>query len=237
MMLPSFLALALSAAASLCSKVLPTNQAGNYITPGVLGDLDYAGGLKLDAYAPAGPPRPAAVIIQARNSGKRTHVTQLFDVLERAGYSWFSIEYKAPDDIARALEYIRCRGRFDVTDELVLIGVDAGAEIALDLASQTRVAGVVVFGAVLSTPDSLHSPPRCPVLVFHGAADETTSSEKAAALCRVLPNCEFRLIPGAIHEFENWHPDQWSWKEDLPAWLRHDRRGLWKNIVYSRPGG
>jgi len=57
------------------------------------------------------------------------------------------------------------------------------------------------------------------------------------ALCRHWDGCRFVPVPGGIHNFENWHPDQWQWKEELIAWLRAGERGLWKEIVYSRPGG
>ena len=244
MVLPGILALALSAGLSPCSKPVPANPAGNYITPGALGDIayttrdrTYGQALTLDAYAPPGLPRPAAVIIQDRGTGKRTHVNQLFEVLENSGYAWFSVEYNSRQDIQRALDYIRCPGRFNITDTLVVIGVGSGGQIALQLASNRGFAGVVTFGIELSEPDSPLSGPRCPVLMFHGGADDKTRSAKAFGLCRSLPHCEFHLVLGAIHDFENWHPDQWSWKEDLTAWLRRDQRGLWKNIAYSRPDG
>src|SRR5438132_1326609 len=54
---------------------------------------------------------------------------------------------------------------------------------------------------------------------------------------RRLPLYVLYPVAGAIHNFENWHPAQWSWKEDLTAWLRGERRGLWKDIVYDRPDG
>jgi len=239
MIFPALLALALSAGAPPCSKA--GSPAGNYMTPGVLGDIAYNDGLRLDAYAPPGEPRPAAVIVHGANGSKRTHITQLFAVLERAGYAWFSLDYHSPDDVARALEYIRCPGRFNITQKMVLVGADTGAQTILQLASRHSFAGLVLFGTVAGRPDSrLASPnslPSCPVLMFHGAADDKASPTKAAELCRSMPRCEFHPVSGAIHEFENWHPDQWSWKEDLTAWLRHDRRGLWKDISYSRPDG
>ena len=46
------------------------NPQGNLITPGVLGDISYDGRYSLDAYAPNGDPRPAAVIIHG-SSGIR----------------------------------------------------------------------------------------------------------------------------------------------------------------------
>jgi len=248
MILHAFLALVLSAGVPPCSKAIPASPAGNYITPGVLGGITYRPGdvthgeaLDLDAYAPPGLPRPAAVIIQDHGSGKRTHVTQLFDLLERAGYAWFSLEYSSPADVAQALDYIRCPGRFNITDKVMLIGAGTGGQIALRLDSQDRFAGVVTFGIVPDRPDlpgaAPDSLPRSPVLMFHGTADDRFPAGKAEALCKALPHCQFHPVAGAIHDFENWHPDQWSWKEDLTAWLRGDQRGLWKGIPYSRPDG
>jgi hypothetical protein len=81
----AMLALTLSAAGDPCSKVEAGDAAGNYIIPGVLGDVVYRSGRSLDAYAPPGEPRPAAGIIHGSQGNKRTHVTQLFEPLARAG--------------------------------------------------------------------------------------------------------------------------------------------------------
>src|SRR5438477_11639368 len=61
------------------------NRNGNYMVAGVVGDLNYRGTLTLDAYAPPGVSRPAAILIHGRLGDKSTHLTQLFDVLEHAG--------------------------------------------------------------------------------------------------------------------------------------------------------
>src|ERR1700756_39956 len=85
----AILAIAMSPATT-CSKPTQSKPVGNYITPGVLGDVVYHDGLTLDAYAPEGPPRPAAVVIHGSYGDKRTHLTQLFEPLGRAGFDWFS---------------------------------------------------------------------------------------------------------------------------------------------------
>lgn len=210
---------------------------GNYMIPGVLGNVAYAdgpGSLSLDAYAPAGEPRPAAVIIHGSRGDKRTHVTQLFDVLTNAGYAWFSVDYRTAEDVSKALSYIQCPGRFNIRGDLVLIGTGMGAAVALELASRGRVRSVVILGGKF--PISNFQFPG-PVLMFQGTKDEEYPFAKAESLCKQLPHCAFHAVPDAIHDFENWHPDQWAWKEDLTAWLRQDRRGLWKDIAYARPGG
>ena len=231
----------------------------------MLGDVVYRSGRSLDAYAPPGEPRPAAVIIHGSQGNKRTQVTQLFEPLARAGSAWFSVDYSTIDDVEEAIHFIRCPGRFNITSEMVLIGEDTGAAIALKVAAPGGLAGVVTFSLRFDSENSLSGPgsqwmplssvrsggerpPRAsglelerpsdpPVLMFHGAKDVEASPAQAAALCRTIPNCVFRLVPGAIHQFENWRPDQWEWKEDLTAWLRRDRRGLWKDIPYARPDG
>ena len=239
-----------------CSAPVPQSPAGNYIVPGVLGDVGYGRGLTLDAHAPPGDPRPAAVIIHGSQGNKRTHLTQLFDVIDRAGYAWFSVDYQSADDVAEAVRYIRCPGRFNITGKFVLIGVDSGAQVILEPAKdstglireETRdLQGLVMFGAKLS-PAFLQSTqggpgphtlrlPAVPVLMFHGTSDDEFPASQAESLCKRMLRCAFEPVPAGIHEFENWHPDQWAWKEDLTAWLRGDRRGLWRDIPYSRPGG
>jgi alpha-L-fucosidase 2 len=73
--------------------------------------------------------------------------------------------------------------------------------------------------------------------MFHGTADEDSPPGPVEALCRSWNRCQFFPVQAGIHEFEDWHPDQWQWKEELVAWLRAGERGLWKDITYARPGG
>lgn len=263
----ALVALALGADATQCSPAVAQNPAGNYIIPGVLGDVAYGYGLTLDAYAPAGEPRPAAVIVHGRNGNKRTHVNQLFEVLDRAGFAWFSVDYHSADDLAEAIRYIRCRGRFNIARRLVLIGVDTGAQLVLEPSmnkaveggniggdtsfgtaeSPGGVPGLVMIGAKFS-PEFLQPAqqgpgprtltlPTASVLMLHGTSDDEFPISQAESFCKRMLHCAFEAVPGGIHEFENWHPDQWFWKEDLAAWLRADRRGLWKDIAYARPDG
>ena len=203
------------------------------MVPGVLANVKYRGETTLDAYAPAGSPRPTAVLVHGSQGDKSTHLTQLFEVLDRAGFAWFSVNYRDLDDLRAAIRYIRCPGRFPLTERLVLIAEDAGAPLAVRIAREAKASGVVLFGARLDG-----APPAFPgpALVFHGSADDESPPGPVEALCRKWPACEFFSVDGGSHNFENWHPDQWQWKEKLVAWLRGDR-GLWKDIPYSRPGG
>ena len=226
-----------ASSAYACAQACPPAQgdpAGNYMAPGARSEVSYSAGVTLDAYAPDGPVRPFAVLIHGSSGDKSTHLTQLFAVLARAGYSWFSVNYRTSDDIRSAIRYIRCPGRFSLSRHMVLIGEDTGAALAAGVAEELGADGLVLFGARFN-----HKPPmlRMPVLMFHGAADEEAPAAAAEAVCRTWSRCQFVPVAGGIHNFENWHPDQWEWKDDLIAWLRNDRRGLWKDIAYSRPGG
>jgi acetyl esterase/lipase len=230
-----------------CSKATPTQPYGNYLMPGVLGDVLYKDGLTLDAYAPEGPPRPAVVIIHGSYGNKRTHITQLFEPLTRANVDWFSIDYQTLKDVEEAVQFIRCPGRFNITNVMFVIGEDTGGEIALELAARGGFQGVATFGIKFSPQFAAsvsgertaarREMPSAPVHMFHGTEDDESPLAQVQALCMQIPKCVLHTVPGGIHQFENWHPDQWSWKEDLAAWLRGDRRGLWKDIVYGRPGG
>ena len=182
------------------------DRAGNYVVPGVLGNVEYSPGLSLDAYAPKGDARPAAVILPGAGATKRTQVTQLFEVLDRAGYAWFSLDYRAPADVARALDFIACPGRFNITPKLILIGVDTGAEVALGVARIRRLGKTVLFSpkfdklgrAGTSTADS-SSPSGAgfdfPVLIYQGAADEDSPPAPVEAFCKRLPKCTYQAVP------------------------------------------
>jgi acetyl esterase len=222
----------------------PHPSGPSYLIPGAVNGIVYQQGQTLDAYAPEGRPRPAAIVIHGSRGNSQTHVDQLLEVLTNAGYAWFSVNYRDADDVRAAIQYVRCPGRFNITHRLILAGAGAGAAIALQLSPQEAVQGVVTFGTRFPQDRSAKSPrsglsllPSCPVLMFHGADDDESPPGPIKALCMKMRDCTFVSVPGAIHEFENWHPDQWQWKMQLTAWLRGDRRGLWKDITYSRPGG
>jgi acetyl esterase len=220
----------------------PVAAGASYIIPGAGNGIAYKPGQTLDAYVPPGKPRPAAIVIHGSHGNSRTHIDQLLEVLTRAGYAWFSVNYQNSEDVKDAVDYIRCPGRFPITSRLILVGAGTGAAIALELARRIRVAGVVTFGLRFPASAGVQSAAAgplasCPVLMFHGTKDDESPPEAAAAVCKRMKACVFVPVPGAIHEFENWHPDQWLWRQQLAAWLQADRRGLWKDITYSRPGG
>ena len=155
------LAISQPAFAQPCPALRVRNPAGNYFIPGVRGDIPYSGSLALDAYVQQGSAHPlSAVVIHGGgwSSGSRiAHVGQILETLTRAGYNWFSLDYRLGGltrfedslaDIRTALAFIRCHaGDFRIdADRLVLLGEDSGAHLAALLASE-RPAGVV--GAVL----------------------------------------------------------------------------------------
>lgn len=220
-----------------CSPAVPRSPAGNYILAGVLGDVPYHHSHTLDAYAPAGQPRPAAVIIHGRDGNKRTHIVQLFELLDRTGYAWFSVDYGNESDVREAIRFIRCPGRFNVSSDFILIGEDTGAQIALNLAAQGSFRGVVGFNTKFSAEERSHLPPETRVLMIQETGGPDGASGIPERRCKEIPTCEFFPVPGESYHFEHWHPDHWAWKEEFTAWLRGDRRGLWKDITYSRPGG
>ena len=144
-----------------CPPLHVRNSVGNYFIPGVKGDIPYSGSLALDAYVQQGPARPLSVVVihgGGWNSGSRiAHVGQILEALTRAGYNWFSLDYRLGGltrfedslaDIRTALAFIRCHaGAFRIdADRLVLLGEDSGAHLAALLATE-RPAGIV--GAVL----------------------------------------------------------------------------------------
>ena len=89
------------AVAQSCPALQVRNSAGNYIVPGVKGDIPYSGDLALDAYvqqpvepgAPKLSSRASIVVIHGGgwSSGSRVaHVGQILEVVTHAGYNWFS---------------------------------------------------------------------------------------------------------------------------------------------------
>jgi alpha-L-fucosidase 2 len=155
------LAVATPAAAQSCAALQIRNPDGNYIVPGVKGDIRYAGDLALDGYVqPGGDRRPSVVVIHGGSwsSGSRVaHVGQILETLTQAGYNWFSVDYRLGGlqryedsfaDIRGSLAFIRCHSRELGIDpeRVILLGEDSGAQLAALLAAE-RLPGVV--GAVL----------------------------------------------------------------------------------------
>lgn len=180
-----------------CPALTVRNPDGNYIVPGVKGDIPYASGLALDAYVQAGGRRrPSVVVIHGGGwtSGSRiAHVGQLLELLTRAGYNWFSVDYRlgglertadALADLRSALEFLRCRaGDLGIgPDRLVLLGEDSGAHLAAMLAAE-RPAGVI--GAILI--GGFYDLPVIPALARDFPGEVLAAASPAARVAPGLP--------------------------------------------------
>src|SRR5262245_60581050 len=162
-LMPYLLACALAPIGGRASECLPINvrnPEGNYIVPGVMGDIVYrrvnGKELALDAYVQKyGRKRPAVIVVHGGGweSGSRVaFVGQFLEMLTRAGYNWFSVDYRlggiqnykdALDDLRAATDFIRCNAkgfRIDPNNSR-LFGEDAGAHLAAMLLAE-KPAGV-----------------------------------------------------------------------------------------------
>lgn len=156
-----------------CPAFTVGNPEGNYVLPGVLGEIPYRtfGGrtLLLDAYVHPGEKRPTVVIVHGGGwtSGSRlAYISQFQDQLARQGFNWVAPDYSLfpasiddqLDDLESVLEFIRCHnGTLGVdTDRVVLLGEDTGAYLAGRLAARaaSRLRGVVIVGGVYDLRES-----------------------------------------------------------------------------------
>jgi acetyl esterase len=240
------------ARAQSCPSLRVHNADGNYIVPGVKGDIPYSGDLALDAYVQQGAPRrPSVVVIHGGGltSGSRiAHVGQILDLLTRGGYNWFSLDYRlgglarideSLEDVRTAHAFIRCHAqelRID-PDRLVLLGEDSGAQLAAVLATERLpgVTGAILIGGFYD-PTSRPATATAPLLIVHGGADGESPAGHARRYCgEVAGNggrCQFVEVAGASHRSENWWPDQWRYKGTIVAWLNDLTR---KRALPHRP--
>ena len=239
------LALGAPAAAQPCPPLQVRNPAGNYIVPGVKGDIPYSGALALDAYVQQGSARPPSILVihgGGWTSGSRiAHVGQILEFLTAAGYNWFSLDYRLGGpagyqdslaDVRRALSFIRCRASDLGIDanQLVLLGEDSGAQLAAQAAGERLpgVIGAVLIGGSYDPKVATGtSPPEAipvPLLVIHGGGDTESPIEQAQSYCdRVAATggrCQMVNVPDASHRSENWWPTQWHYKDTMSQWLR-----------------
>ncbi len=222
-----------SVASAEVSPARDTPETNSPLLVGVQSGIEYRSGLTLDAYAPPGTHLPAALVIHGSSGSRSTHVNQLFPLLARAGFAWFSPDYQTVSDLRSAVSFIN--QRYTAQGRILLIGEDSGVALALQLAAQGGFESVIGFGsskAVAGMPD-----PRIPVVLFHGTDDTDSNPAPIESACRTWAKCRFASIPHGIHNLENWHPAEWEWKEEFVATLRNGRKGLWPEIVYARPGG
>ncbi len=115
---------------------------------GLTTDIEFAKAgdvsLTLDASIPEGPgPFPAVIIVHGggwRNGDKQTFVKPLFEPLTKAGFAWFTINYRlapayrfpAPvEDVENAIRYVQSHAREYKVDlkRLALTGESAGGHL------------------------------------------------------------------------------------------------------------
>lgn len=120
--------------------------------------------LAMDAWLPdTSPTVPAAILVHGGGweaGNKVTYITPLFEPLARAGFAWFSIDYRLTpavrhpaqmDDLRRAVAFIRQNaGRFHIDPHrMVLVGESASGQMVSLLATEDpQLAGVVSFYGV-----------------------------------------------------------------------------------------
>jgi acetyl esterase len=142
-----------------------------------------AHGLKLDAYIPsvqraADGPLPAVIIAHGGGweaGDKVTYVTPLFEPLARAGFAWFSIDYRLTpdvlhpaqlDDLREAIRFVRANAsRFNIDpNRIALLGESASGQMVMQVAAEsTQIAAVVSFYGVYDFEPMVEdaaSPPR-----------------------------------------------------------------------------
>jgi acetyl esterase len=147
--------------------------------PGLHKDIVFSPALdlKLDAYIPPvqrgvtgvrGATGPFPAVIIAHGGGweagdKVTYVTPLFEPLAKAGFAWFSIDYRLTpdvlhpaqlDDLRDAIRFVRANAtRFNIDpNRIALLGESASGQMVMQVAAvnatDTAVAAVVSFYGV-----------------------------------------------------------------------------------------
>jgi acetyl esterase/lipase len=229
-----------SSTAPGCLPLEPRNRHGNYLIPGVLGDVIYRdttiGGrrttLALDAFRqPGGKRHPAVIVVHGGNgAGSRvSFVGQLLETLTVAGYPWVSVDYTldpslhdaAVEDVLAAIAFVRCHadGLGVDAERIALLGEDSGADLVTAAAAREKsVRGTVLVGAAFGAHVGARS---VSALVIHGGDDREVPISRADAWCRAktASPCDLVAVPGASHRVENWHPTQWTYKPQMVAWL------------------
>lgn len=171
---------------------------------GLTTDIEYAKvaneSLKLDAYQPEGPgPFPAVILVHGggwRNGDKsggpkKGSIVPLFEPLQKAGFAWFSIDYRlAPkhtypaciEDVEAAIRWIKAHATEYHVDRkrIALLGESAGGHLvalaAVRADDSTRVAAVVPFFGVFdmtSFANRTGAPDSAIAMLFGHEPDES----------------------------------------------------------------
>ena len=80
-------------------------------------------------------------MIHGSSGDKSTHLTQLFPLLAKAGYAWFSVKYHNLGDIREAVAFIEFPGRFPIEFHVLLME-DTGVSLAFELVNSGGFQGV-----------------------------------------------------------------------------------------------
>lgn len=193
----------ISARDGQCPQINVGDPEGNYIVPGVMGEIVYrrvnGQELALDAYVQKhGRKRPAVIVVHGGgwNSGSRiAFVGQFLEALTRAGYNWFSIDYRlgeiqnykdALDDLRASVEFIRCNAkRFRIDpDNVAIFAEDAGAHLAAMLLAE-KPAGVkaaVLIGGFYDLRDIPNLKSQTPEFLAEAAPITHISGEMPAVM-------------------------------------------------------
>jgi len=235
-----FLLAAPAAAAQECRAV--TAEPGDgYIIPGSQTYAFDASGNRrqlLDLFVqPGSGVHPTVLVIHGggwTTGSREAHIGQFLELVTGAGYNWVALDYQlgegnreyAAGDVRAALAFLTCHAKAFGLDmaKLVALGEDVGADLAVQMASEGRVAAAALVGGVYRDGLPLA---RAPVRVVHGGEDREAPVATAREFCHRLQSqedalvgaCEFDLVEGAIHRAENWRPSQWGYKARLVRWL------------------
>jgi fermentation-respiration switch protein FrsA (DUF1100 family) len=210
-------------------------------------------GLKLAAlYRPTSAGKPTVVFFHGNGDSLRGSLAAT-EVLARDGFGVLLPEYRGywanpgkPSEAGlyadgrAALAFLRDAGV--PTAATVVIGNSLGSGVATQLASETKLAGLVIVSGYLSLPDAaadmlgtrLVKPlvrdrfdniaklPKLelPILILHGDADRTISVAQARALHAAAPGSQYREAHGVGHQLAYGIAAQHEVVAWLERWVR-----------------
>ncbi len=162
--------------------------------------------LTLDAYVPEGAgPFKAVIVVHGGgwiNGDKQTYVKPLFDPLTRAGFAWFTINYRlapkyhfpaAVDDVESAVRYVKSHAKQYKVDpkRIALMGESAGGHLVAFVGAQDKPAAQVAAVVSFYGPHDLAARSEAqnrltdPVKAFLGLAE--INSDALATLRKASP--------------------------------------------------
>ena len=169
-LLPLLLLLALTSRAELKSDIVFATAGGTNLT--------------LDAFVPEGEgPFPTCILVHGgawMNGTKTSYIAPLFEPLSKAGFAWFSINYRlAPqyrypaciEDVESAIRWVKAHASEYKADpqRIALIGESAGGQLVslagVRAKADTRVAAVVPFYAPHDMESRVRECPSAPAWV------------------------------------------------------------------------